>query len=58
MSNGLTIDTLITVPFVWYIIEVLGRRLTLIIGCSICFLGGVLQGVSQNFSMFVASRIG
>jgi hypothetical protein len=57
MSNGLTIGNLITVPFVWYLIETLGRRPTLIIGASIIILGGILQGVAQNFSMFVAARI-
>lgn len=57
MTMGITIGTLITTPFVWYINEWLGRRPTMLIGCVILILGGILQGCAANFGMFVASRI-
>lgn len=57
MSMGITIGSLCTTPFVWYFTERLGRKPTLIIGCIISILGGILQGCSANYGMFVASRI-
>lgn len=57
MSNGITIGTLIVVPFVWYMCEALGRRWTLMIGCATIILGAIIQGVAKNFAMFVVGRI-
>ncbi|KAK9469019.1 general substrate transporter [Lipomyces arxii] len=57
MVNGNTIGTLITVPFVTFMCDYLGRRLSIIIGCCVIIIGATLQGAAQNFSMFMGSRI-
>ncbi|CAN6601004.1 hexose transporter Hxt8p [Trichomonascus vanleenenianus] len=57
MSNGLTIGSLIALPFVSYMMEYAGRRVPMIFGTSLVVLGAALQGAAQNFNMFVAARI-
>lgn len=57
LSVGVNVGHLISIPFASYICEYLGRRMTIIISCLLMILGAVLQGVAQNFSMFLASRI-
>lgn len=57
LSVGVNIGCLISTPFVSYVCEYAGRRLTIIISCCVVILGAVLQGAAQNFSMFLAARI-
>ncbi|KAA8903625.1 hypothetical protein TRICI_005662 [Trichomonascus ciferrii] len=57
LSVGINVGTLISTPFVSYICEYVGRRLTIIISCLLIILGSVLQGAAQNFSMFLGARI-
>lgn len=57
MSNGITIGTLIVIPFVTFLCNYLGRRRSIMLGCLIIIIGAVLQGVAQNFSMFMGARI-
>lgn len=57
MTNGINIGILITMPFVWAMLEYIGRKPSLIIGCLVIILGAVIQGVARNFSMFIAARI-
>lgn len=57
MSNGMSIGSLILMPFVPYIIDYLGRRWSVIIGCAIICIGAAIQGGARNFGMFVGGRI-
>ncbi|ANB14551.1 hexose transporter HXT13 [Sugiyamaella lignohabitans] len=57
MSNGVTIGTLIAVPFASLMTDAIGRRFTIIVGCIIIVIGAILQGAAQNFSMFIGARI-
>lgn len=57
MSNGMNIGAIIILPFVYIFVERLGRKWSLVIGCSFIILGAIIQGVANNFSMFIAARI-
>ncbi|VEU23302.1 DEKNAAC104428 [Brettanomyces naardenensis] len=57
ITNGLTIGTLISTPFVWILCERIGRRRSLIIGCLTIVLGGFIQAFATSTGMFVGGRI-
>lgn len=57
MTNGVTIGVLISVPFVSYLSDYLGRRWSLILGCVISIIGAILQASAHGYSQFVGSRI-
>ncbi|KAK9350312.1 general substrate transporter [Lipomyces doorenjongii] len=57
MVNGNTIGTLITIPFVPFLCDYFGRRMSVIFGCAVILVGAALQGAAQNFSMFMGARI-
>lgn len=57
MSNGIAIGTLISIPFSWWLCDFLGRRVTIMLGCSVIVIGAILQGVAQNFGMFTGARV-
>lgn len=57
MSNGLSIGTLISIPIVMWIIDYLGRKKVVMLGCAVIIVGAALQGSAQNFGMFTGARI-
>ncbi|CAM0138631.1 hypothetical protein VKS41_008362 [Umbelopsis sp. WA50703] len=57
MSNGTSIGALVMMPFVSYIIDYLGRRWSVILGCVIICIGAALQGGANSFGMFVGGRV-
>ena len=52
----MAVGSLVALPVVPYAADILGRRLGVVIGCLIMLLGVVLQSISVNIRMFVASR--
>jgi MFS family permease len=52
----MSVGSLVAIPFVPYAADILGRRLSIFIGCIIMILGVALQGASQNLGMFIAAR--
>ncbi|KAI9733121.1 MAG: hypothetical protein M1834_003668 [Cirrosporium novae-zelandiae] len=52
----MSVGGLCALPIVPYIADYLGRRMGIVIGDILMLVGVVLQGVSTNFSMFVAAR--
>lgn len=52
----MSIGSIVAIPFVPYTADILGRRAGILIGCIIMILGVVLQSISINLSMFIASR--
>lgn len=52
----MSVGSIVALPVVPYIADLLGRRTGVMIGCSIMILGVILQSVSINFNMFVAAR--
>lgn len=57
MSNGVAIGTLISVPFTMYIVDYMGRKKTVILGCAVIIIGSALQAGAVNMGMFTAARI-
>ncbi|CAN6651359.1 hexose transporter Hxt15p [Trichomonascus vanleenenianus] len=57
MSNGITIGTLISTPFVSYLCDYLGRKWSLVGGCAVIVIGAAIQGSAQSFSAFMGARI-
>lgn len=57
MTNGVSIGTLISIPFTWVFCDFLGRRYTIMLGCVIIIIGAALQGGAVNFGMFIGARI-
>ncbi|EGV61796.1 hypothetical protein PSN45_000480 [Yamadazyma tenuis] len=57
MSNGPSIGTLICIPLSFWIIDYLGRKRVVLLGCCIIVIGAVIQGAAQNFGMFTGARI-
>ena len=52
----MSVGSIVAIPAVPYIADILGRRWGIIIGCCIMLLGVTLQGISINFRMFIAAR--
>lgn len=52
----MSVGSLVALPVVPYIADILGRRMGILIGCIIMLVGVVLQSISVNFKMFVAAR--
>ncbi|SGZ49615.1 CIC11C00000003332 [Sungouiella intermedia] len=57
MSNGISIGTLISIPFTWWLCDHFGRRRTIMLGCSVIIVGAIIQGCARNFGMFTGGRI-
>lgn len=57
LNNGMTIGTMITLPFVTFIVDRFGRRWSIVGGCGIIIVGAVIQGAANGFGMFVGGRI-
>ncbi|KXS95683.1 hypothetical protein AC578_830 [Pseudocercospora eumusae] len=52
----MSVGSLVALPVVPYIADILGRKYGIVIGCLIMLLGVVLQSISINFRMFIAAR--
>jgi MFS family permease len=52
----MAVGSIVAIPFVPYVADILGRRWGIIIGCLIMILGVVLQSASQDLNMFIAAR--
>ena len=52
----MAIGSICAIPFVPYTVDILGRRMGILIGCIIMVLGVVLQSVAVNIGMFIAAR--
>ncbi|KAF8154347.1 hexose transporter [Mycena galopus ATCC 62051] len=57
MSAAYSLGAIIALPAVPYVNDVLGRRMAIIFGSILMIIGAVLQTASQNFAMFVISRV-
>lgn len=57
MANGVTIGTLISIPFTWFVCDYFGRRITIMFGCIVVIIGAAIQGGAVNFGMFTAARV-
>lgn len=57
MSNGVCFGAIAAIPLVGFIGDYLGRRPTNIVGCLLVIIGSAIQAASQNFGMFLASRM-
>ncbi|KAJ7482236.1 hexose transporter [Mycena galericulata] len=56
MTAMYSLGGIFSLPIVPVIVDGRGRRAAMIIGGIIMFVGGILQGASQNLPMFVAAR--
>ncbi|KAI9931214.1 hypothetical protein MW887_010875 [Aspergillus wentii] len=56
LSAIMSLGSLAALPVVPYAADMLGRRMSILIGCSIMILGVILQSISANFGMFLAAR--
>lgn len=52
----MSVGSLVALPSVPYIADILGRRTGVFIGCSIMLLGVALQTIGTDFGIFVAGR--
>jgi len=52
----MSVGSIVALPIVPYIADYLGRRTGVMIGCVIMILGVVLQSISVNLYMFIATR--
>lgn len=52
----MSIGSLVALPVVPYIADILGRRWGIMIGCMTMILGVILQTISVNLKMFIAAR--
>lgn len=52
----MSIGSLVALPVVPYIADILGRRWGIMIGCLTMILGVILQTISVNLKMFIAAR--
>lgn len=50
------IGSICAIPFVPYTVDLLGRRMGILIGCLIMVFGVVLQTIALNLSMFISAR--
>ncbi|KAJ7891146.1 hexose transporter [Mycena leptocephala] len=57
MSAAYSLGAVVALPLVPYVNDVLGRRMAIIFGSILMVIGAVLQTASQNFAMFVVSRL-
>ncbi|KIJ20488.1 L-arabinose isomerase [Paxillus involutus ATCC 200175] len=56
MSAMYSLGAIVAVPFVPFVADELGRRYSILFGSILMMVGGVLQGVAQDFAMFVIAR--
>ncbi|KAJ7746715.1 general substrate transporter [Mycena olivaceomarginata] len=52
-----SLGAIIGFPAVPYVNDVLGRRMSIIIGSALMIIGATLQAAAQNFAMFIISRL-
>ncbi|KAJ7886890.1 general substrate transporter [Mycena olivaceomarginata] len=57
MSAAYSLGAIVALPAVPYVNDVLGRRMAIIFGSILMIIGAALQTASQNFAMFVMSRL-
>ncbi|KAJ7694414.1 hexose transporter [Mycena rosella] len=57
MSAAYSLGAIVALPAVPYVNDVLGRRMAIIFGSILMVIGAALQTASQNFAMFVISRL-
>ncbi|KAJ7174872.1 general substrate transporter [Mycena filopes] len=57
MSAAYSLGAIVALPAVPYVNDVLGRRMAIIVGSILMVIGAILQTASQNFAMFVISRL-
>ncbi|KAK5938610.1 hypothetical protein PMZ80_008800 [Knufia obscura] len=50
------IGSICAIPFVPYTVDILGRRMGILIGCIIMVFGVVLQSIAINLGMFIGAR--
>lgn len=56
MNIGIPAGSLCCIPFAFILNDLIGRRMTVLLGLAFTIIGGALQTAAQNFGMFVASR--
>ncbi|ETN45962.1 uncharacterized protein HMPREF1541_00144 [Cyphellophora europaea CBS 101466] len=52
-----SIGSVVSLPFVGYLSDKLGRRYTLLLGCLTVVIASAIQAASVNYAMFVISRL-
>ncbi|KAK0190362.1 general substrate transporter [Armillaria mellea] len=57
MSAIYSLGAIAVLPFVPYVTDHLGRRWAIVFGSILMIIGAALQTASQNFAMFVCSRL-
>ena len=57
MNAGQSIGSVIALPFVAWLSDRIGRRLTLLSGCIVIVAASVIQAASVEYGMFVFSRV-
>ncbi|KAJ7068575.1 hexose transporter [Mycena amicta] len=57
LSAAYSLGAVLALPAVSYVNDVLGRRMAIVFGSLLMLLGAGLQTGSQNFAMFVISRV-
>lgn len=53
----MSIGSLISIPFVPYVADIMGRRAGVVIGCSIMLVGVSLVSIGYHIALFVIGRI-
>ncbi|KAF8841549.1 general substrate transporter [Paxillus ammoniavirescens] len=56
MSAMYSLGAIVSVPFVPFVADRLGRRYSILFGSILMIVGGILQGAAQDFAMFVIAR--
>ncbi|KAI0690854.1 hexose transporter [Cytidiella melzeri] len=56
MSAIYSLGSIVSLPFVPFVSDRLGRRMAILFGSAIMVVGAVLQMAAQNFAMFVIAR--
>lgn len=51
-----SVGSIVAIPIVPYIADILGRKMGIMIGCIIMLLGVVIQSAAQNIAMFIVAR--
>lgn len=57
LTASYSLGAVLSLPFVPWVSDRLGRRWSVLSGSCVLCVGAILQGASQNMAMYVAARI-
>lgn len=57
LANGVTFGSILAFPIVPWLCDHTGRRFPIFLGSALLVIGAILQGVAQNYGMFMAARM-